>query len=451
MKRFIGSKYFTLLQLLIAACAVLLRLEVIGAAAFCVVLILVFIFSDDLLDTTLPFLLLSVSLIKRFDSFNDFLILVPLASVAFIFFLWFTGRNGLRRLPGGGRFGYRLKRGPGENFAGIAAVAAAVTLGGAGVISAKAYFSLTSLYYTLGLGVVMMFAYLVINALLPENGESVSRRFSWIMTVLTAFACFMVLSLYAEKLPQLLKRPEVLQFQWRNNICTFIMIGLPYPFYLSKYDPLYSFIGWAGYGCLLLSGSRGGMIFGTAELLLCLAVTLAFDKGHRRFHLTVISVLAAFAFVFGRKLVGFNLNTFRRMIDFRENRVRLGLFSRAIKDFRANPIFGSGLANWDNRDLHPSVRFALCWYHSAPFQIIGSFGLFGVVCYALRLFLRVRTIVRHRSRFTYTLAVSFAGLLMMSLVNPGEFCPLPYELMMTFTFALMERQSRRAGVEIKEG
>ena len=110
-------------------------------------------------------------------------------------------------------------------------------------------------------------------------------------------------------------------------------------------------------------------------------------------------------------------------------------------------MFGSGLANWNNRDIHPSKRGALCWYHSAPFQIIGSFGIVGVVCFTLRFVTRVWVIVSRVNHFTLTMAVSFLGVTMMSLVNPGEFCPLPYELITTMIFILLEKTPQAIAVK----
>lgn len=429
-REIIKSKLFIILQLALACCVTTLRLEVAGTVAFCCVLSFIFLFSDDVFDTTLPFMLLCLTLIKCFDSFNVFIWLVPVGVLTFAAFLLFVRRN------------FRLRK-PGPTFIGVAAVAAAVTMGGVGIISARAYFSLTSVYYTFAMGVGMAGIYLLMNGLVGEGKrEDAEEKFSLIMSLVLVFACFMIAEHYLMNIDKVIKRDGILPFQWRNNACTFIMLCLPYPFALAKKNRLWILAGWAGWGCLLLSGSRGGMLFGTAEMLLCLTLSLVTDKKNRRFSLILIGCFAAIGAVFAGKLLHFNLYTIKRIFDFNENKVRLGLFSRAVEDFRANPVFGSGLANWENRDIHPSVRFALCWYHSAPFQILGSFGLFGAACYACRFFVRAKTIIKNRDPFTFTLAMSFAGLTMMSLVNPGEFCPLPYELMMTLTFILMERRGK---------
>ena len=43
---------------------------------------------------------------------------------------------------------------------------------------------------------------------------------------------------------------------------------------------------------------------------------------------------------------------------------------------------------------------------------------------------------------TVTLFMSYVGVLMMSQVNPGIFCPIPYGLLVTVIFALLEGECR---------
>jgi len=330
----------------------------------------------------------------------------------------------------------------------VFAVAVAVTLGGFGSIKPEAYLSGTSLYYTIGLGFGMVLAYWLINGCC-ENDEknSLGESFALVMTVVTLFGSYMVFEYYLENIRLVLARDGIIPFQWRNNVSTFLMFGLPFPFYYSRKKWAVSLIGWAGYLALLLAGSRGGLLFGTAEMALCLLVTLICDKKHRLHNLIVLGVVAAALAAFGSRLVPFFRYTLERIVDYKENKTRFGLFERATEDFRENRLFGSGLANWNNRDIHPSKRGALCWYHSAPFQIIGSFGVCGVVCFSLRFFTRLWVIITRVNHYTLTMAVSFLGITMMSLVNPGEFCPLPYELLTTMIFVLLEKTPQAIAVK----
>ena len=435
MRKIVSTDYFILFQLLLAVAITTFRFEAVGAVLFLMVLAVVFFVSKDITQTTLPFLLLSMTLIKCFDSFDIFFPLVPFALPAVLCFAVFLKRNMSRR-----------KRGP--TFIGVFAVAVAVTLGGYDLINPKAYFSATSLYYTVGLGFGMVLIYWIINGCCEnDDRNTLGENFVLVMTVITLFGSYMVFEHYFANLNLVLAKDGIIPFQWRNNVSTFLMFGLPFPFYYSRKNWAISFIGWAGYLALLLAGSRGGLLFGTVEMGLCLLLTLVFDKKHRRHNLILIGAIAAVLAIFGHRFVPFFRYTVERIVDFKENKTRLGLFERAMEDFFENPWFGRGLAYWGNRDLHPSKRFALCWYHSAPFQIIGSFGICGIVCFLTRFFTRVWVIVSRLNHYTLTMAISFLGITMMSLVNPGEFCPLPYELITTMIFILLEKTPQAIAVK----
>ena len=99
-----------------------------------------------------------------------------------------------------------------------------------------------------------------------------------------------------------------------------------------------------------------------------------------------------------------------------------------------------------NTDVHNPAKFALCWYHSAPFQVIGSFGLLGVAAFSYQLYNRMSTVWKRVTHFNITLFVSYAGLFLMSLVNPGEFCPMPYGMMATLLFIICDKNNIAAEI-----
>ena len=75
-------------------------------------------------------------------------------------------------------------------------------------------------------------------------------------------------------------------------------------------------------------------------------------------------------------------------------------------------------------------------------QIIGSLGIVGVLGFGYQIYGRVRMILSRFSPFVLCLALSYVGVFLMSQVNPGELCPLPYELLVVFFFVLMESETR---------
>lgn len=97
-----------------------------------------------------------------------------------------------------------------------------------------------------------------------------------------------------------------------------------------------------------------------------------------------------------------------------------------------------------NTDVHDPAKFALCWYHSAPFQVIGSFGIAGIIAFSYQLYNRMRVLFRRITIFNLTLFVSYTGLFLMSLVNPGEFSPIPYGMIATLFFVMCDKNNKFA-------
>ena len=112
---------------------------------------------------------------------------------------------------------------------------------------------------------------------------------------------------------------------------------------------------------------------------------------------------------------------------------------RAVEDFLSNPVFGRGLGYFGNRDVHHSAKGALCWYHSSPFQVIGSFGIVGIAAYGYIFVARIVYFARRNTLTNKFIFIAYIGMQLMSLVNPGLFSPVPYLLMMTLLFVIMDK------------
>ena len=76
-------------------------------------------------------------------------------------------------------------------------------------------------------------------------------------------------------------------------------------------------------------------------------------------------------------------------------------------------------------------------------QIVGSLGLVGMFCYGKQMVERFAMIFRKPDAYVWTLGLSYIGIFLMSQVNPGEFCPLPYELLTVITFIMIEKYNEK--------
>ena len=416
----------------LAALITIFKAEVAGVVLFAYIIGLYLLVFDDLISASLPFLLLCTFSLKCYDSFDTFMDLLWLSPpVIFAIIFHFVI--------------YRKKLTAGENFMGSCAVALAVTLGGLFSISPSDYLRPISLYYVFALGFGMLIGYLAIRSSLEGRPiEESSKRFASFMYLWGVFATFMIFQLLAENLSEISASGTLPYIQWSNNISTVIMLALPFPFYFALKQPIHLISGYLMYAALLLASSRGGMLFGTVEIIIITIYVLFAPK--RRLTGAVISAVSLGALL----VLYLNLGGIYELLQIEElikegglvasGESRLTLLQRSIEDFKSNFWFGKGLGYQGNTDAYEPKKGALYFYHMMIPQIIGSMGICGVVGYLYQFVLRVRTIMRRVNAYNLCLFISYLGLFMMSQVNPGEFCPLPYGFVAVALFAILERQ-----------
>ncbi len=430
-RSFFMSEMFMAVILAAAMAIIIAGQEVYGTIVFAILIAILLIICDDVIATTLPFMLVCCFAAKCKNATDIFLSCWWFAFViifAFIFHFVAYRKNKYFKI--------------GKSFLAILFVSIAVTLGGVGKITAEEYFAGVSIFYIIGLGFGMLFAYWIMSSSFkPSDSYNFSERFAKIMVLTAMFGCFMILHHYIINMDSFLKSPRILQFQWRNNLSTMLMLTMPFTFYMSTKKYPYMFAGMLCYGCMLLAGSRGGMLFGGIEFAICVIAFIIIDKKHRKISLGIYGTLAIVVAIFISEVEGLLDKTLERFVSFKENKIRLGLYERAIEDFKSNPISGRGLGYFGNRDIHKSAKFALCWYHSTPFQIIGSFGVVGIIAYFYQYFVRIKLFVTNRKNlFNITIFIAYVGIEMMSLVNPGVFSPI-YLFVVTMFFVAIENCS----------
>jgi len=447
LRRFFASAWCLAAQFALAALAVVFHVEPAGMIALVVLFFMPqMVLCDDILLPFAPALLACLIMIKSSEN-------PAFASTDDALVKEFSSLAWLVALPIGAIAAHvAIYRRPlvwGRAAWAILSVSVATTIGGIGAISAKEYFAGGALYHTGLLGFGMLLLYVWLSGAVAEDRDGRLERFIHnLMLALGLLASFMVFHQYLSNLPRLMQKPELLAFQWRNNVSTFLMLALPFPFYKAFRQPLFLLTGLTMYLALLLSGSRGGMLFGTIELIMCVLFVLLADKKRRLIYLGAVVVVAAAIVLCLPLLIPFFRPVIARFLHSvfnGEQEVRLQLYKRAVQDFLAHPMFGTGLGWTANRDLHPSKEFALCWYHNAPLQIIGSLGIAGAAAYIYQYIVRVKIFLRRRAtKFRLTLFLAWVGLEMMSLVNPGVFAPVPYLMILTILVVVAEKTEKTA-------
>ena len=427
---------------LFALLVVALRIEVVGCLIFLGIMGATLVLSDRLSDAFVPLILLTVFVTRCYDSFDVFIRYIPLYVVvilcAIFHFVYYFAKPKI-----------------GTSFSGLVAVTVALTLGGVGSLSAAAYFRPLNLYYVLGLGILMILLYLFAQ---PRADQAARDRFLRALFLAGCLAAFAVLIFYARGWAEFKKTYHALNFQSSNNLATFLMISLPIGFLYSKENRAVIFVPVLQYVAILFCDSRGGTIFGTIEFF-ALLVFFCFYRSDlfRRIcfistALLIVALTVALLpkvltfYRYDEKIAHFSDLTFRQLLRATftnvvdDGEARVGLLKRSFEDFKSNPVFGVGLGYTGNEDLYNPVKGAMNWYHMWLPQIWGSLGILGILCFGYQLFLRVKLAFTRRDFPEVTLSLCYAGLLLMSQVNPGEFCPLPYALIATMIFLFLDNR-----------
>ena len=431
--------------LFLGACAIAIwNWEVNGAILYAYLTALLLLLSPRLTDAMLPAMLLSVFVTRCYDSadlfFSKLPLIIPVILAIGLHFILY-------------RNNYRNAIHLGPSFYGLCAVAVAVTLGGLGTISNSDYFSGGALFYVFGLGIGMVLFYLIVKGGTDARSrEDVAR----IMYAVGLLACFCVLRFWWEHLTGDLQESSFADFQSKNNLATFLMLAMPFPLLYATKRPLHLLSLLLMYVCLILTGSRGGLTMGTVEFLMLILVTVC-SKGHSN-GLRISSAclggvsLTALVLLLPRLLLmrgtfpaSVTQPTVSEVLDalrdyLLHEEVRVDMFYRMLEDFQRNPLFGVGIGYTGNTDLYNPVKGAMNWYHMWIAQVVGGLGLAGILAYGYQLIHRVVIFFRHRDPINTVFLLSYLGLFLMSQVNPGEFCPMPYAALAMTYFALMEEE-----------
>lgn len=426
VRAFLHSDTFKLGVTVIAALFFLCKQEVVGAIILGFIIGAVFVLSDDLSPATLPFLLIGGMVLRMYDSgdvwmryFDLIYVLVPVFASHFVIY----------------RPRYRI----GKMFFPILAVAVAVTLGGAAVADAQSYFSPTNLYYVGMLGFGMLLIYVIFYNHIGTGSFDYRSYIAKAMLYFGAFLVFMLLSVYVENLGNLLNG-ELPQLQMGNNLSANLLLTMPFAFYYcgkSRYPTVSFCFGLLQYLCLILSLSRGGMLFGTVMIIPCMAYGLKQCGHNDKKYIAAILSLSALLIAM---VVFLYFDNILALLDIKSNEARVNLFRHAVKCFVEHPFLGVGLCYDPDLYYHP-VGAAMYWYHSTPFQVIASMGTVGIIAYTYQFISRVRLLKRKKDAFFKCLMLSFIGFELLALVNPGDFCPLPYVVTLTLLFVIAEKDS----------
>ena len=448
VKNKIFNYIYTPILFLLACLVVIFEVEIYGAALFLFVACIMMVISSRLTDAMFPVMLLAVFVTKLYDLLGNEVykaqlmqiiwIVVPVLAAVIFHFIY-----------------YRKPFKVGRSFWGLCAISVALILGGVGTIPATDYFS-GALFYVLGLGVGMMAFYLLVKSQFDaDSGREVLR----VMYIMGLFACFCIVMFYVRGWDEFVSTREFIYFQSKNNLSTFLMLAMPIPVFFAVKNPLHMLSTLAMYICMIFSGSRGGLLMGTVELFIILVAYVIFYPKNIKQRIIAISssVVVAAAVVCCIPLIaklngvsgesGETILNISELIEklksylVREDEVRFRVLERTGDDFKSNPLFGVGMGYTGNEDIWSSKAGAMNWYHMWFAQVFAGLGIVGILAYGYQLIDRIIIFFKNINNLNLTLMLSYVGLFLMSQVNPGEFCPVPYAMLGVTFFIIMEGSS----------
>lgn len=423
---------------LLAVLIIIFNQEVNGAVFFVLVVSAALVMSSRLTDAMLPAMLLAVFVTRCYNSADTFLAkawaaIPPVIAVIYHFVK------------------YRKPIRIGKSFYGICAVTVSVTLGGLGTIPVSDYFYPTALFYVFGLGAGMAVFYLLVKSQLTKDAP---HEIAKIMYITGLLACFCVIRFYIDGIDEFHATNEFLYFRSSNNLATFLMLAMPFPLYYTsrRHGDILSVC--LMYVCTVFTGSRGGILMGSIEFLILLVVW-AFMSCKKNVKILVCGALAlclivglVFWIPYVAELCGVTFSEDGEDLSFVEyiykiceiffDSTRTDLLYRMIEDFKTNPLFGVGIGYTGNSDIYNPVKGAMNWYHMWFAQVIGGLGLLGVAAYGYQCVGRIIIYIKNRGHLNFLYLLSYFGLFLMSQVNPGEFCPMPYAALAVTYFLMME-------------
>lgn len=426
-RHFFNSYPFYIFQLLLACAFVFLHKEVEGALVFALLISAILIVCDDILPTTLPFLMISIFTTNCYDSFDQFIGLVifaPIPVAAFLYHFIF----------------YRKPIRFGDSVWGLFAVGFAVTLGGFGGFTLKEY--ARGSYYILGLGFGMLGTYYLMKSeFAPQRKYDIKERFSVIMCLAGSLCVAMILIGYFQRSLGW-KFPYYAYGFSPNNLSTNLMFAMPFGLYLSKKNRYFAVFAPIMYLAICLTGSRGGFLFGTVEFWVCCVYWVLQGKRRTLRLFVCIGVNILILSLFG---TGFLTLLLDRLGSFHsiKSEVRYTMILQSIENFCENPLVGTGILDDSIAYGDFNKQGTMTWYHMMIPQIVGSMGLLGIVAYGYQFYGRVKLIFTKPNTWSLCLGISYLGVLLMSQVNPGEFCPLPFTLLAVLLFIFQENRLER--------
>ncbi len=432
-RNLISDSRFIPVLLIITAASMCTGYNLAGAMVMAAVTTWILLFSDDTFAALCPVMLAVMGLTSYYSNYYELLsywwMLVPEGCAMIVHIAAYRGEHVVR-----GRF-----------LMSLTAVSLSLFTGGIGAISAQEYFSGLSFYYIIGLGAGLVLVYLLMCSRLSRPREyDIVERFAALLYSMALLAALLIVLYYVRNWHNIMPDFRTPFISYRNFCTTIMLFGMPMCCLFVRKNSWHLMGMAAIYMVMLMGGSRSAMLFGSAELMMCLGyMYLAHTEKRREYRRIAMVMCLPAVLVCYRLLDAFFLGETGRFANhiIRPNEARPGFYRQGVLDFLARPIFGYGIGNMKNAGIYQGINGSIIFYHNSVLQVMASLGLVGCAAYLWQFVQRVRLLWLKRSKDAFVTSISYIGIMLMSMTNPGLFCPMPTAVLLVIMFAVVEYEN----------
>lgn len=234
--------------------------------------------------------------------------------------------------------------------------------------------------------------------------------------------------------------------QWRNLAVQIVLLMTPAVYYKIKRDKnLRSYIIGVFF-CFssMLSGSRNGLLFAFITLIFLTIVASKNIKEKLKQLLLVlilifIFLLVAYIFIYISKTkidkIIFRINNI-------EKEARILLYKEAIIGFFSHPFFGLGIL-YSSGAHYTQTSLGMYWFHSNIFQVIGSFGIFGIISYSILVIRRFKIFGKGKNNLSRAAVFLYIMMLFLGLFDIVGFSIFPANILILVFASFVENEIAR--------
>lgn len=226
-----------------------------------------------------------------------------------------------------------------------------------------------------------------------------------------------------------------------NNYSIILAMMMPATLYFAvkngKYSPLYLIFAVVQYFFVFTSASRGAILFGACGLIASFGLAIYKSEFRGRMIITTCALILVTIVVVMAKADVIYDSMGRIMGKALDENGRVPLWKDAVKNFKSNPIFGTGFDyNLGGHVGGKSDGYTPYWYHSTFFQALAATGIVGFLAWVNLEVSRLRAFLTNVSLEKWFMLFGFAIFWLYGMVDVFYYTPNGLIYLFVITLAI---------------